>query len=114
MATPSSKAYSTNKRFVVTSIFSAALPTLQCREEDAAKFAAILDAPTAQAVNVERAFQNALGGGCHTAFAAHVSGDVLHLFHENVGARTVTLTAADFAAPTTTAARVLKELKLLN
>jgi hydroxymethylbilane synthase len=87
---------------------------VQCREEDAAKFAAIFDAPTARAVNVERAFQNALGGGCHTAFAAHVSGDVLHLFHENVGARTVTLTAADFAAPTTTAARVLKELKLLN
>jgi hydroxymethylbilane synthase len=87
---------------------------VQCREEDAAKFAAIFDAPTARAVNVERAFQNALGGGCHTAFAAHVSGDVLHLFHENIGARTVTLTAADFAAPTTTAARVLKELKLLD
>ena len=86
---------------------------VQCREADAAKFAAVFDAATMRAVTVERAFQNALGGGCHTAFAAHVAGDTLHLFHENCGGQRVALTAADFAAPAETAARVLKQLGLL-
>ncbi|MEO5961243.1 MAG: hydroxymethylbilane synthase, partial [Opitutaceae bacterium] len=54
---------------------------IQCREDDAAKFTAVFDVPTARAVNLERAFQNALGGGCHTAFAAHAAGDKLYLFH---------------------------------
>ena len=48
-------------------------------------FAAIFDAATARAVDLERAFQAALGGGCHTAFAAHVTGDTLYFFHENIG-----------------------------
>ena len=86
---------------------------VQCRVDDAAKFAAVFDAVTARAVTVERAFQAALGGGCHTAFAAHVAGERLFLFHENCGHRSVALTAADFAAPAETAARVLKELGLL-
>src|SRR5687767_1326767 len=58
---------------------------IQCREDDAAKFGAIFDAATARAVNLERAFQSALGGGCHTAFAAHATGDTLFLFHESTG-----------------------------
>jgi hydroxymethylbilane synthase len=86
---------------------------VQCRETDAAKFAAVFDAPTARAVNVERAFQNALGGGCHTAFAAHVAGDKLYLFHENIGLHSLPLTPQDFAAPVETAARVLKQIGLL-
>ncbi len=86
---------------------------VQCREADAAKFAAVFDAPTMRAVTVERAFQNALGGGCHTAFAAHVAGDTLYLFHENCGGQRVALTSADFAAPAETAARVLQQLGLL-
>jgi hydroxymethylbilane synthase len=86
---------------------------VQCREADAAKFTAIFDAPTMRAVTLERAFQNALGGGCHTAFAAHVSGDRLHLFHENCGLHNLPLSNADFAAPVETAARILKRLALL-
>lgn len=86
---------------------------VQCREADAAKYAAVFDAPTMRAVTVERAFQNALGGGCHTAFAAHISGDTLYLFHENVGQHKFTLAAADFAAPAATAARILQQLGLL-
>lgn len=86
---------------------------IQCRAADAAKFAAVFDAPTGRDVTLERAFQNALGGGCHTAFAAHVAGDVLYLFHENTGGRSVPLTAADFAAPAATAARVLRQMGLL-
>ena len=86
---------------------------IQCRAADVAKFATVFDAPTARDVTLERAFQNALGGGCHTAFAAHVAGDVLYLFHENTGGRSFPLTAADFAAPSATAARVLRQLGLL-
>ena len=86
---------------------------VQCRAADAARFAPVFDAATARAVNVERAFQNALGGGCHTAFAAHVDGATLHLFHERSGLTHLALGEADFAAPTQTAARVLRELGLL-
>ena len=86
---------------------------VQCRQIDAAKFTAIFDAATARAVNLERALQNALGGGCHTAFAAHATADTLYLFHEDTGLRTLPITAVDFAAPVETAARVLRELGLL-
>ena len=87
---------------------------IQCRAVDAAKFAAVFDAATARTVTLERAFQTALGGGCHTAFAAHATADTLHLFHENTGLRSLPLTAADFAAPAATAARVLQQLGLLS
>jgi hydroxymethylbilane synthase len=85
---------------------------VQCRETDAAKFAAVFDAPTMRAVTLERAFQTALGGGCHTAFAAHATPDKLYLFHENLGVKSIPLTAADYAAPVETAARVLKQFGL--
>jgi hydroxymethylbilane synthase len=87
---------------------------VQCREEEAAKFAAVFDVATARAVTLERAFQAALGGGCHTAFAAHATGDMLYLFHESAGLQSVELTPADFAAPLETAARILKKLHLLH
>lgn len=86
---------------------------IQCREDDAAKFAATFDAATARAVSLERAFQSALGGGCHTAFAAHATADTLHLFHERTGVRNFRISAADFAAPEATATRILRELGLL-
>jgi hydroxymethylbilane synthase len=86
---------------------------IQCREADAAKFAVVFDAATARHVTLERAFQNALGGGCHTAFAAHVTPGRLHLFHENIGLCTVSLTDADFDEPAATAAHVLKQFGLL-
>ena len=85
---------------------------IQCRAADAAKFAAVFDAPTARGVSLERAFQSALGGGCHTAFAAHATTNTLYLFHENVGVQVIPLNEADFAAPTVTAARILKQLGL--
>lgn len=87
---------------------------IQCRAADAAQFATVFDAPTARDVTLERAFQNALGGGCHTAFAAHVGGDTLYLFHEKTGVHRCPLTAADFSAPTATAARLLKQLGLIS
>lgn len=87
---------------------------VQCREDDAAKFTAIFDAATARAVNLERAFQAALGSGCQTAFAAHATADTLHLFHQNVGLLSFGLSAADFTTPEETAGRILRDLNLLS
>lgn len=87
---------------------------IQCRETDAAKFAAVFDAATMRAITLERAFQSAMGGGCHTAFAAHVTTQTLYLFHESIGGRVLPLTAADISAPVETAARVLREVGLLS
>lgn len=86
---------------------------VQTRIADAARFSAVLDAATARSVRVERAFQAALGGGCHTAFAAHAAGDTLYLFHERVGLRSLPLDDSDYDAPKDTAARVLKNLGLI-
>lgn len=87
---------------------------VQCRADEAAKFAAVFDSATARGVTLERAFQAALGGGCHTAFAAHATADTLYLFHENVGLQRVPINGADFASPVETAARVLRELGLMS
>lgn len=86
---------------------------IQCRAAEATRFAPVFDADTARAVNVERAFQNALGGGCHTAFAAHVEGAMLYLFHERSGLTRTALSEADFTNPGATASRVLGELGLI-
>ncbi|MBL9216845.1 MAG: hydroxymethylbilane synthase [Opitutaceae bacterium] len=85
---------------------------IQSRSGDAARFAAAFDAATARNVTVERALQAALGGGCQMAFGAHVAGNILHFFHEKTGIRTLPLAEADYAGPTATADRVLKELGL--
>lgn len=86
---------------------------VQCRASDAARFAPVFDAATKRAVDVERAFQAALGVGCQTAFGAHVAGDTLHFFHEAIGTRSFVLDAAAFANPAVTAQRILKELRLV-
>jgi hydroxymethylbilane synthase len=85
---------------------------VQCRTAEAARFAEVLDAPTARGVGLERALQAALGGGCQTAFGAYAAPDTLHLFHEKVGRRTVPLSHEDFAHPNEAAARILQGLAL--
>lgn len=85
---------------------------VQCRAGDEAKFAPVFDAATANGVTLERAFQTALGVGCHTAFGAHATTDTLYFYHEQIGQRQFPLTTADFATPRETAARILKELGL--
>ena len=52
---------------------------VECRAGDAPRLAALFDAKTALAVGVERAFLAALGGGCHSASAAHYDGAILRL-----------------------------------
>jgi len=83
---------------------------VQCRESDAALFAAVLDAGTARHVNIERALQAAIGGGCQIAFGAHATEDKLHFYHEKTGRRTLPLRPDDFLQPEATAARILKEV----
>ena len=58
---------------------------LQCRSADAELFAPICDAPTTHAFRVERAFLEALGEGCHTAFAVHYADETLLIFREDIG-----------------------------
>lgn len=97
---------------VVPAVGQAAI-AIQCRTADAAYFAPVFDQKTFRAVSLERAFQAALGGGCHTAFAAHAAAATLYIFHENIGLRSLPLTDADFANPKETAATVLRDLRLL-
>lgn len=85
---------------------------IQCRAADVGRFAPHFDAATARAVAVERALQNRLGGGCHTAFGAHATPGTLYFFHEKTGRKALPLTDADYAAPDAAAARILQELAL--
>jgi hydroxymethylbilane synthase len=84
---------------------------IQCRIADGPKFATAFHAATARAVAIERAFQSALGGGCHTAFGAHAADDRLYFFHEETGGRDFELgNASD--NPAAYAASVLAKLGL--
>lgn len=85
---------------------------VQCRERDTDRLGKAFDAETARGVALERAFQAAMGGGCHTALGVHAVGNALYLFHEQTGLRRLTLTADDLNAPASAAARILKSLGL--
>ena len=82
---------------------------LQTRTADAARIAAVLDLRTARAVTLERAFQTALGSGCQTAFAAHVTADTLWFYHQDIGQRSLPLSAAQIDAPVETARAILRD-----
>lgn len=60
---------------------------IQSLADQADRFAALNHAPTQRAVEIERAFLAAMGGGCHSATAAHVIGRHLLVFHEPIGFR---------------------------
>ena len=86
---------------------------VQCRAAEAEKFRSVFDAATFRAVTIERAFQNALGGGCHTALGVHATAETLYLFHEKTGVRRFPLTEADALAPVAYAQEILKTVGLL-
>ena len=87
---------------------------IQCLEEAAGQFSAVLDAATNRTVSLERAFQRLLGAGCQIAFAAHATDNKLYLFHETTGIQILPLTPPDFDRPVVTADRILRELNLLS
>lgn len=80
---------------------------LQTRSADAERIRALLDHRTFRAVTLERAFQAALGGGCQTAFAAHVTADTLWFYHHEIGLRSLPLSDAEIDAPEQTARAML-------
>ena len=81
---------------------------VQCRAEDATRFAAALDLATGRQLGLERALQGRIGGGCQLAFAAHATAGTLFFFHEETGQRTVALSAEDYAEPAAAVERILK------
>ncbi|MEX0321940.1 MAG: hydroxymethylbilane synthase [Puniceicoccaceae bacterium] len=75
---------------------------LQVREGDVGLFKELLCAETAKAVDLERAWLSAMGGGCHSATAAHFDGECLRVFDEDNGFRKITMPAdKDWLAPET-------------
>ena len=78
------------------------------RSADAARFTAVLDRRTSRFVTLERAFQAALGGGCQTAFAAHVTADTLWFYHHEIGLRSLPLSDAEIDKPVETARVILR------
>jgi hydroxymethylbilane synthase len=64
---------------------------LQVRNGDAALYEGLLCSETAKAVHLERAWLAAMGGGCHSATAAHYADGSLHVFDEDRGYREFSL-----------------------
>ncbi len=81
---------------------------VQCAVGRGHAWQACFDAPTAQAVTVERAFQHRLGGGCQTALGVHVSRDTLWFFHDQIGLRSLPLSEAEIGRPEATADQFLR------
>lgn len=103
--------------FAVTDMVPAvgqAAIAVQCRAGEGAAWRAVFDERTFRQVTLERAFQRALGGGCHTAVAVHATDATLHLFHEQIGAHHRDLGASELDSPEMTAGRVLRELGLAS
>lgn len=86
---------------------------IQCRAAEAEKYRSVFDAQTFRAVAIERAFQNALGGGCHTALGVHATANAVYFYHETTGTSCFPLTEADVAEPVGYAQRILKSLGLI-
>jgi hydroxymethylbilane synthase len=80
---------------------------IQCRTGEEAQFAGIFDEATARGLGLERAIQSALGAGCHTALGVYAAADTLHLFHEDVGLKSIPVTNKDFDFPAEAAWRIL-------
>ncbi len=64
---------------------------VECRTEDVERWRPLLCSATAAAVDIERRALAAMGGGCHSAAAAHVRDGRLHVFKESFGVRVGTL-----------------------
>ena len=64
---------------------------LQVRTGDVGLYDGLLCEKTAKAVHLERALLAAMGGGCHSATAAHLSDGKLHVFDESFGYKSVDL-----------------------
>lgn len=66
---------------------------LQVRAEELPAYQPLCDPATTRAVTIERAFLQALGEGCHTAFAVHYCEEEVHMFREDIGRKTLSFAA---------------------
>lgn len=71
---------------------------LQTRSGEGERLRPVLCSATAAAVERERCFLAAMGGGCHSATAAHWCNGVLQVFDEDHGYARLELAQADFRA----------------
>lgn len=73
---------------------------LQCRAEDAEALGRVNDATTWRAVTIERAFLNAMGGGCHNSTAAFFDSnlELLYAYAEAHGRASYPIRAEDPAS----------------
>lgn len=85
---------------------------VQARPETAAAMRPHLDEATRRAVELERAFLRQMGGGCHTAFAAHYDGAAVHIFHDSCGYQRFNLPANEAYDTVRVAKRILSQLTL--
>lgn len=83
---------------------------LQTREGETGLVAAVNDAPTAFAVELERAYLRGLGGGCHSAHAAHYHNGQLLTYHEDAGRQSYPITSSDLNAALAEVAEIVAEL----
>lgn len=67
------------------------------------------DSETARAVELERAFQSALEGGCQTALGVHLRADTLWFFHDQIGLRSRPISDAEINETDLTASKWLRE-----
>jgi hydroxymethylbilane synthase len=67
---------------------------VQCREADVELWAAHFCRETALAVNLERMALSAMGGGCHSAAAAHYCNGKLFLFESSRGVTTLEISSS--------------------
>ena len=67
---------------------------IECRKADLPKYSKLFDAKTTLAVEIERTVLSLLGGGCHSATAAHYDGTTLRLHLVGGGIWTTPLSVA--------------------
>ena len=82
---------------------------MQVRQADAERFVTACDAATAEAVDLERAVLEALGGGCQVAIGVHRRENRLFIFHADKGHCVVDLTGLSFSSAVERALSAINE-----
>ena len=85
---------------------------VQTRSGDVDAFRRHLDRATLRAVEFERMFLHAMGGGCHTAFAVHFDGTAVHIFNDTCGFQRFAVTTEDLQRPRRAVMQLLARLEL--
>ena len=82
---------------------------IQSRVGDLSELKNCFDEATRVAIELERAFQAQLGGGCQTALGVHLGKDSLWFYHDHVGLRSRPILNGEISSPDETASKWLKD-----